>query len=185
LARSAASLQENRNYLLQLHDEEKMIEKELSILKTFQQVFQEMYAYPPDAAERRRIVAALHIPALKKQAAATGNFNASCMASRLLGKIVINAQEVSMDFWGRKDYRRAAWFLELAMQTGVEQWYHRYNLACVYVKLDEKKKALRIIESMIETGFDQAGFLENDPDLSPLLKEKGFRELLARMKHKK
>lgn len=90
-----------------------------------------------------------------------------------------------MDFWGQKDYRRASWFLELALQTGVEKWYHRYNLACVYVKLDEKKKALHIIESMIETGFDQVGFLENDPDLSPLLKEKEFRELLDRMRHRK
>jgi adenylate cyclase len=52
-----------------------------------------------------------------------------------------------------------------------------YNLACLLTELGEKQKALATLRSAVQSGYEEFGWMENDPDLAPLRDEPGFKEL--------
>ena len=56
-----------------------------------------------------------------------------------------------------------------------------YNVACVFVMLEEKEKALELLELAVETGFGYRDWLVNDPSLYALKEESRFKALLDKL----
>jgi len=55
-----------------------------------------------------------------------------------------------------------------------------YNLACLYSKREDFKKAIAELNKAISNGYMSFAFMEQDPDLDPLRKLPGYREILLR-----
>ncbi len=58
-----------------------------------------------------------------------------------------------------------------------------YNLACAYVRVGQKEKALEAISRSIEEGFAKREHLETDTDFASIRTEGRFQELLAKAKN--
>jgi adenylate cyclase len=56
-----------------------------------------------------------------------------------------------------------------------------YNVACVFVMLEEREKALELLELAVEMGFGYREWLLNDPSLSSLHDEPRFKKLIDRL----
>jgi tetratricopeptide (TPR) repeat protein len=54
-----------------------------------------------------------------------------------------------------------------------------YNLACSLALCKRPTEALRSLAKAVDLGYDDAGWMETDPDLEPLRKRKAFAVLLA------
>jgi adenylate cyclase len=52
-----------------------------------------------------------------------------------------------------------------------------YNLACLFSELGEKQKALETLRSAVQSGYQDFGWMQNDPDLATLRDEPAFKEL--------
>ena len=56
-----------------------------------------------------------------------------------------------------------------------------YNVACVFVMLGNREKALELLEMAVDMGFGYREWLKNDPSLSSLHDEPRFNKLLERL----
>ena len=80
----------------------------------------------------------------------------------------IDRREEGLD-WGRR-----------AVEIDPEDASVRYNLACLYSVAGELDRSLDTLESAIDVGFGNRGWLERDPDLSAIRSHPRFRALLER-----
>ena len=56
------------------------------------------------------------------------------------------------------------------------------NVACVYVKADERVRAMDLLDRVFTLGFGKRDWVANDPDYHPLRGEPRFQRMLARLK---
>lgn len=57
-----------------------------------------------------------------------------------------------------------------------------YNLACSLALVKRKADALRSLERAIALGYNDADWMQQDPDLEGLKKSPAFKKLLAKLK---
>ncbi len=57
-----------------------------------------------------------------------------------------------------------------------------YNLACDYSLLNKKSLSLKALEDSLKLGYNDIGYILNDPDLENLRSSKRFPQLLDRFK---
>jgi adenylate cyclase len=58
-----------------------------------------------------------------------------------------------------------------------------YNLACLFSELGEKHKALETLRAAVQSGYQDFGWMQNDPDLDSLRGEPGFQDLKNLARH--
>ena len=54
-----------------------------------------------------------------------------------------------------------------------------YNVACVYSRLGEPRRAVEALGQAISAGYENFSWLRNDPDLDALREDAGFKELMT------
>jgi TolB-like protein/Flp pilus assembly protein TadD len=52
-----------------------------------------------------------------------------------------------------------------------------YNLACFFSEMGERQKALETLRAAVQSGYQDFGWMQNDPDLTSLRDEPAFQEL--------
>ena len=60
-----------------------------------------------------------------------------------------------------------------------ENWY---NLACSHALLRAREDALAALDRAVQCGYDDAAWMETDPDLASLRKDATFQSLLQKLK---
>jgi tetratricopeptide (TPR) repeat protein len=76
------------------------------------------------------------------------------------------------------DFRRAGIFLEIAVRAGNEHPNLLYNLACLYSKARNKKKALDYLGQAVKKGFNDLELIKKDTDLDFIRNEKKFKKII-------
>lgn len=84
-----------------------------------------------------------------------------------------------LDAYRRDDYDNALTLLEELIRLEPESVYASYNLACLYALKGEEDRALHMLETAIELGFEELAFARHDPDLTSLREHERFRKLVG------
>jgi len=122
----------------------------------------------------------LKIRTLQKEAGKTGKdadkYDAA-LAKRLLTDLVINMSREGSDYLQKGDFSRATLAYEIALRAGNVPPYLLYNLACVYSRTGNKKKALNYLGQAIKKGFNDFELIKKDKDLDFIRNEEEFKEI--------
>lgn len=88
--------------------------------------------------------------------------------------------EKVFSYYGQKKYSEALEVVENAMAKYPEKVSRTgYWAACLYTKLNNQKQAIEILKNLFKKGFWWAPeMLTKDPDLTPLLKNEDFKQLV-------
>ncbi|MCP4873830.1 MAG: DUF2961 domain-containing protein [Proteobacteria bacterium] len=84
-----------------------------------------------------------------------------------------------LDAYRCDDYDTALTLLEELIELEPDSVYASYNLACLYALKGEQDKALHMLETAIELGFEELAFARHDPDLTSLREHERFRKLVG------
>jgi hypothetical protein len=84
-----------------------------------------------------------------------------------------------LNAYRRDDYDSALTLLEELIELEPDSVYASYNLACLYALKGKQDKALHMLETAIELGFEELAFARHDPDLMSLRDHDRFRMLVG------
>jgi len=136
-----------------------------------------------DAVALQRTIGALRIPELLDKAARLGDTDEGLSAQRMLNTLgAQTAFYLPRQAIERKDYARAAFYLQIAAQIRPDDPSVRYSLAAAHARLGERRPALDELKRAVELGFPDARRLESDPAFESLRGETAFQEALAAVK---
>lgn len=79
-------------------------------------------------------------------------------------------------------YERAEHELKAVLELEPQNETAWYNLACTYARWGKLDQAIEHLRRAVELGFDDAGHMEQDPDLESLRQDPRYRELIARLR---
>lgn len=128
----------------------------------------------------RRLLAALDITAVQRQAAEQGV--AGVTARRILNRVFTQtAFYLPREFLANQQIPQAIISLEVAVAIRPEDGTVWYNLACARSRGGQVKAALDALGEALDHGFRDVALLESDPDLAAVRKREAFRNLLARL----
>ena len=127
------------------------------------------------------VVAQLEIPRLLKQA--EGDSIAAHSARRQLESVFVHtAFYAPRRFRRTGDNERAVLLLKVATAVKPDHWRPWYALATTYAGMGRTSKSVAALEHAVERGFSDLATLEQDADLEPIRKEKGFRRIVATLR---
>jgi predicted esterase len=131
-----------------------------------------------------RVIGNLRLPELKARAAPEkGESDEALSARRTLAALYAQtALYLPQQALDRKDYRLAAFYVEIAAEIHPESPGPWYSLASVHAQAGEKKKALEELRKAAELGWSDPAQLESDADLAPLHGEPGWGEIVERVR---
>jgi tetratricopeptide (TPR) repeat protein len=81
-----------------------------------------------------------------------------------------------------KKYDEAIFHLKLALLVYPKERSILYNIACAYSRKGDEQNGLRYLEKSVENGFTNIDHMERDPDLEPLRKTEGYKNVIKRLK---
>jgi len=81
-----------------------------------------------------------------------------------------------------KKYDEAIFHLKLALLVYPKEKSILYNIACAYSRKGDEQNGLRYLEKSVENGFTNIDHMERDPDLEPLRKTEGYKNVIKRLK---
>ncbi|HEV7672426.1 MAG TPA: tetratricopeptide repeat protein [Thermoanaerobaculia bacterium] len=134
-------------------------------------------AVPPEEASGSlgRLLVALRVKELQKKAAGTDRAEA-LSAERLLAQLQVQTGfYLPRALMEKKDWARAALFLEIATTIRPKNYDAWYTLAQARAQGGNHKRAVEALLRAVEEGFDDRPAVEGDPLLAPLRAEPGFR----------
>jgi tetratricopeptide (TPR) repeat protein len=134
-----------------------------------------------DLPRLETILRDLKIRYLQKEANKTGKSTDkydAALAQRLLTDLRLNVSREGSVYIQKGDFRRAAIFLDIAVRAGNEHPNLIYNLACLYSKARNKKKALDYLQQAVKKGFNDLELIKKDKDLDFIRNEKEFKEII-------
>ncbi len=137
-----------------------------------------------DLPRLENVLRELKIRYLQKEAQKTGksaNKYDAALARRLLTDLMLNMSREGGANLQKGDYRRAAFFFEIAERAGNERPNLIYNLACIYSLAGNKKKALDYLEKAVKKGFNDLDLIKKDKDLDFIRNEKEFKEIIQQL----
>ena len=91
----------------------------------------------------------------------------------------LNLGAMHLAYLGQRE--RGLEWAKRAMAADPEDSGMLYNLACFYAIQGEPDESLNCLEKAVQLGFGLKGWIENDPDLTPLRSTPRFQALLARL----
>lgn len=77
---------------------------------------------------------------------------------------------------------KALQWADMALLPGEEEGNVIYNIACVHALLDERKRAMELLEQAVGLGWGDRAWLETDSDLACLRGSPRFKALLEIMR---
>jgi tetratricopeptide (TPR) repeat protein len=137
-----------------------------------------------DLPRLETVLRELKVRYLQKEANKTGkstNKYDAALARRLLTDLALNMSREGSASLQKGDYRRAAFFFEIAEGAGNEHPNLIYNLACAYSLARNKKKALDYLGQAVKKGFNDLELLKKDKDLDFIRNEKKFKEIIREL----
>lgn len=106
------------------------------------------------------------------------------VAGRAVNDLFATTYEAGLGRMRNGDAPAAELYFQLAAVVAPDSPAPHYELAKVYVKLGDKKKALREVELAINKGLKRVALLKDSPELAPLRDEPRFKELIAQLESK-
>ena len=103
---------------------------------------------------------------------------------RAVSDLFATAYEAGQGRVRNGDASTAELYFQVAATVAPDAPSPHYELAKVYVKLGDKKRALREIEQSVAKGLKNASLLKDSPELAPLRDEPRFQELIAELEAK-
>ena len=103
---------------------------------------------------------------------------------RAVSDLFATAYEAGLGRMRNGDAPSAELYFQVAAVVAPDAPSPHFELAKVYVKLGDKKKALRELEAAIAKGLKKASLLKESPELAPLRDEPRFQELLTQLESK-
>ena len=99
------------------------------------------------------------------------------IARRSLDQLVIGSFETAVAAHAQRDFRSAAFFLEVAIEVKPDDPGLLYTLARSYAAGARKKKAIETLKRAVSAGFCNVSRLQREADLGPLRNEAGYKEI--------
>ncbi len=118
---------------------------------------------------------------LKEQSEASIDSSARRISRRILQGSYIHAYEQSRLLAERQDYHGALQMLELAAAIHPERHQVQYNLASVYARAKDRKRAMAALRKAVSLGFHDVAALERDPAFDLLRSDPAFAGLLRQL----
>ena len=103
---------------------------------------------------------------------------------RAVGELFATAYEAGEGRLARGDARAAELYFQVAGEVAPEAASPQFELAKVYVKLGDKKRALHALELAVTKGLKNPSLLRDSPELAPLREEPRFQELVSQLEGK-
>jgi dienelactone hydrolase len=104
------------------------------------------------------------------------------MAVRLLASLAVEARELGWSALDAGDGPHAGLFFETSMRASELDARAQNNLrvwlACARSRAGDRKRALKLLREAAAAGFDDRGFLEQEPSLAGLRETPEFQEIL-------
>jgi hypothetical protein len=85
------------------------------------------------------------------------------------------------DLMERREYRRAATLLQIAVTIRPESPFPHYSLARAFSRLGAKREAVEALGKAVDNGFGDRARLETEDDFTPLRAEPEYKKLLGRL----
>ena len=117
---------------------------------------------------------------LKRTSEKTGDGREGHVARRALGSAWVQALEASSALRARKEYRRAAELLAVAVEVRPGNATQLYNLACLYSLSGADREALQALTRAVDAGFRDVETMRTDSDLDRIRRRSEFAALLER-----
>lgn len=106
------------------------------------------------------------------------------LAERTLYTLINKARAVAMDYMKAGDYQRAILSWEIARITRKHTFFYpnfSIDRACTYLRLGDKKNALKALKKAVDNGYHNLDFVNYDKDFDILRKLPAFQKLVHRM----
>jgi len=145
-------------------------------------VIREMRSNSPEPHTLGRVMQDLQIGKLKKDAHGKDPEDAR-YAQRLLEIAYVQfIYYYPQDCVQRHDYRQALDALAVAGEIKEDDPRVDYNIASVYAKKGDKKKAIDSLNKSLHKGFKNVDYLQQDPDFAGIRDEEDFKKIVEQLK---
>jgi predicted esterase len=127
-----------------------------------------------------RALTDLDVPRLMKLAK-EDSYDGESAERRLAHILVQSSFYMPRELMERREYRRAATLLQIAVTIRPESPFPQYSLARALSRLGAKREAVEALGKAADNGFGDRARLETEDDLAPLRAEPEFKKLLERL----
>lgn len=171
----------SNEYLTALSIENKIRQKELEYTKKFQGLLNFIGQNPVLSRDLDKVFNDFDIPSLKKMVLNKNKLESE-MAFRLLYGLEIDARNLGWDNLNKKNPKKAALFLEIAVEANTDDpsrlRYLYYNLAAAYALDQNKNNAIKNLKLAVKNGFDDLEYLKGDESFKFIRKTPEFQKLV-------
>lgn len=182
-------LKQSEEYRQFMTAEKEINEREDLHRQRFIQTFARIMKYPETVMNLADIYSELGISQLLNKIKNKKNINEHYLASRLLTELFIHSVEEGGRYYEKGNYKMAIVFYEIAAKSSEYKpsrlSYVHYTLARFYALNNQKKKALKMLESAVENGFDNIEAIENQEDLKTIRTSIEYKKIIRELKKKK
>jgi predicted esterase len=135
-----------------------------------------------DSTALEKLIAELGISSLKKTLEKKPGTDAAILAERQRDRIFISTLESARTLIEEKKYRQAVMCLEVTTQVVPDSPFALFNLARALALEGKKRRALKLLVSAAEKGFDRPEMVEQDAAFGFLRDDPRFSAALERIR---
>ena len=163
-----------------LKEQRKRRHQEHRSMEVFRQRFSRLHrmTLKPSWVEKEKTWWQEQAELLNKKIKESQNQGEQLMAQRLLTLIRSTAFEETMWTLSQSDASRAVLAGEVAATLNPDNPVIYYNLACAHARRNDVKASIEALKEAVALGYQDAAFMQQDPDLAPLHHDVGFADLL-------
>ncbi len=88
-------------------------------------------------------------------------------------------KDLATDAFGKQDWQDAIYWYRMALEADPQDNHGWYNLACVYMYVEQREKAIDALVAAFETGWDDLSHTRSDPDVTAILEEPRVASAIA------
>jgi Flp pilus assembly protein TadD len=103
---------------------------------------------------------------------------------RAVNELLVAAYENGEGRLRNGDAHAAEVYFQVAALVAPDSAGPHFELAKIYVKLGDKKKAIRELETAVNKGLKRVSLLKDSPEFAPLRDEPRFQELVSQLEGK-
>jgi len=174
-------LKGSNEYFSALDIKNKIRTKELEFTKKFQGLLNLIGQNPVLSRDLEQVFEDFNIPSLKKMVSKVDK-SESEMAFRLLYGLEIDARNMGWDNLNKKNPKKAALFLEIAVGANTNDpsrlRYLYYNLAVAYALDRNNGKAIDNLKLAIKNGFEDLEYLKQDKSFDSIRDSSEFKKII-------
>ncbi len=183
---SAACLEQSEAYKKFLQNETKRNQRELNIIRTCGNIFDNIEKAPEDYKDMETLFAQMSLYFLLNESRKQDSLEDKSMASRLLHLIFSRAAQTGKQHLNNNDPLKAVILYEIAVKASEENTdihkFALFRLAQAYALNKDEKSALEYLDLAVKNGFSDLSAVQKSPYFEEMRESQLYKSIIEKMK---